>query len=474
MMKSFRTFALLTPSLLVLAACSLAPKYQRGDLPVADAWPVSAAPSLNTGVPAATDHTQVPWKALFLDPKLQATINLALTNNRDLRVAALDITKARADYGVARAPLFPSVDGTFSGTRTHISDAAATAEGVSATSTSYAPDLGLTWQLDIFGKIRSLTKGAQEDFFAAQANRDAVEITLIGETASAWLTYAGDADAVRVAQQTEKTTKDTFDIASAQARIGTVSDLDLATFKTEYETAREDTAAAQTQLDKDKDALVLLVGAPVDDDLLPQGLRTGQVADSLPIGLPSQVLLNRPDVLSSEHDLKAANADIGAARAAFFPTISLTGDAGSASGQLGNLFKSGTTTWSYGGTAAESIFAGGANVFGVRSAKASRDIALAQYQKAIQSAFRDVSDALAVRSRIDERLDAQTQATDAATTAFKLSQARYQNGTDSYLTLLTAERTLFSAQQSLIALQALRATNLSDLYQAIGNDNSLK
>ena len=469
MMKSFKTFALLLPSLLALGACSLAPRYQRADLPVTDAWPISAVTA-----PAASGNAQVSWKDLFLDPKLQATIELALKNNRDLRIAALDITKARADYGVARAPLFPTVDGTFSGARTHISDVAAAAEGVSANSTSYAPDLGLTWQLDLFGKIRSLTRAAQEDFFAAQANRDAVEITLIGETASAWLTYAGDADALRVAQQTEKTTKDTFDIASAQARIGTVSDLDLATFKTEYETAREATAAAETQLDKDKDALVLLVGLPVDSDMLPQGLKTGQVADSLPVGLPSQVLLNRPDVLSSEHDLKAANADIGAARAAFFPTISLTGAAGSASSQLSHLFKSGTETWSYGGTAAESIFAGGANVFGVRSAKASRDIALAQYQKAIQSAFKDVSDALAVRSRIDERLDAQTQATEAATTAFKLSQARYQNGTDSYLTLLTAERTLFSAQQSLITLQALRATNLSDLYQAIGNDGSLK
>ena len=468
-MGRFKTLALLAPSLVALAACSLAPKYQRADLPVADAWPVAAATA-----PATTANTQVSWKALFLDAKLQTTIGLALANNRDLRVAALDITKARADYGVARAPLFPSLDGTFSGARTHIGDNAAAAEGVRATSTSYAPDLGLAWQLDLFGKIRSLSQAAQENFFAAQANRDAVEITLIGETASAWLTYAGDADALRVAQQTEKTTKDTFDIASAQARIGTVSDLDLATFKTEYETTREATLAAQSQLDKDKDALVLLVGAPVGDDLLPDGLKTGQVADSLPIGLPSQVLLNRPDVLSSEHDLKAANADIGAARAAFFPTISLTGAAGAASSQLGQLFKAGNTTWSYGGTATESIFAGGANIFGLRSAKATRDIALAQYQKSIQSAFKDVSDALAVRSHIDERLDAQTQATDAAETAFKLSQARYKNGTDSYLTLLTAERTLFSAQQSLVTLQALRATNLSDLYQAIGNDGSLK
>ena len=466
MMKTVRTLALLMPSLLAMAACTLAPKYERGALPVADTWPTSPAT-------APDANTHVSWKSLFLDPKLQATIDLALTNNRDLRVAALNITKARAEYGITRAGLLPSVDGTFAGARTHISDLSAAAQGVPATSTGYSADLGLTWQIDIFGKVRSLSRAGLETFFAAQENRNAVEIGLIGDTATAWLTYASDADALRLAQQTEKTDKDTFDIATGQARIGTVSDLDLATFKTEYETAREVVGAAETKLDQDKDALVLLVGAPVGDDLLPQGLTSGMVADNLPVGLPSQVLLGRPDVLSSEHDLKAANADIGAARAAFFPTIGLTDAAGSSSGALSGLFKAGTSTWSFGGSAAESIFAGGANINGLRSAKASRDIALAQYEKSIQSAFKDVSDALAVRGRIDERLDAQTQATDAATTAFKLSQARYQNGTDSYLTLLTAERTLFTAQQSLITLQALRATNLSDLYQAIGSDNDL-
>ena len=466
MRKTFLTLGVILPSLAVLAGCTLAPKYERGALPVADTWP--------TGNATSTSATPVSWKALFLDPKLQATIDLALKNNRDLRVAALDITKARAQYGIARADLFPSVDGTLNGARTHISDIAAAAAGTPSTSTSYTADLGLSWQIDIFGKVRSLSRAALEDFFAAQENRNAVEIGLIGDTATAWLTYASDADALRINQQNEATTKDTFDIATGQARIGTISDLDLATFKTEYETARQAVAQAETKLDQDKDALTLLTGAPLSDDLLPTGLTSGMVADNLPVGLPSQVLLGRPDVLTSEHDLKAANADIGAARAAFFPTISLTGAAGSSSHALGDLFKSGTTTWSYGAGVAESIFAGGANVNGLRSAKASRDIAVAQYEKAIQSAFKDVSDALAVRARIDERLDAQTQATDAASTAFKLSQARYQNGTDSYLTLLTAERTLNTAQQSLITLQALRATNLAALYQAIGSDDSLR
>ncbi len=455
-MKSAKILALTLPSLLVLGACTLTPKYERGALPVAQSWPVDTQ--------TASD-VHLKWRELFVDAKLQKTIELALANNRDLRVAALDITRARAEYGIARADLFPALDGTLSGNRAHTPAA--------GTTTGYSANLGLSWQVDLFGRIRSLNKAALESFFGAQENRNAVEITLIGDTASAWITLAADQDALRVAQETLKLSKDNYDIAAGQARIGTLSDLDLSETKTEYETARQTVAQAETTVDQDKAALTLLVGAGVPDDLLPDGLKAGIVADSLPVGVPSQVLLNRPDVLVAEHTLKADNADIGAARAALFPSISLTGAAGSASNALGNLFKSGTGTWSYGTSAAESLFAGGANINAVKSAKASRDIAVAQYEKVIQSAFRDVSDALAVRSRIDERLDAQTQATDAAQTAFKLSQVRYQTGADSYLTLLTAQRTLYTSQQTLIGLQALRATNLSTLYQALADDESL-
>lgn len=285
MMKKVKILAVVAPSLVALAACTLAPRYERPALPVADAWPTA---------PASAASGQVSWKALFLDPRLQATIELALNNNRDLRIAALDITRARAQYGIARAGLFPDLNGTFSGSRAHITGKAAAAQGEPATSNSYAAGLGLAWQIDIFGKIRSLSRAAQEDFFAARENRNAVEIGLIGETTTAWLTYAADADALRLARQTEKTAQDTFDIATGQARIGTVSDLDLATFKTEYETARQAVAAAETRLDQDRDALTLLAGAPLGDDLLPQGLTDGMVAASPPVGLPSQVLLNRP------------------------------------------------------------------------------------------------------------------------------------------------------------------------------------
>ncbi len=456
MTRRAKILALLTPALIAISACSLAPKYERGELPVAETWP--------DGAPTTQD-VHLKWRDLFVDPRLRKTIDLALANNRDLRVAALDIVKARAQYGIARADLLPSLDGTLSGNRSHTP--------VNGTTTGYTANLGLSWQVDLFGRVRSLNKAALESFFGSQENRNAVEISLIGDTASAWIRLAADQDALRLTRDTLKLTKDNYDIAVGQARIGTLSDLDLAQTKTEYETARQTVAQAETAVDQDKDALVLLVGAGLPDDLLPDGLKAGVVAGNLPAGVPSQILLNRPDVLTAEHSLKAANADIGAARAALFPSISLTGAAGSASRALGDLFKSGTGTWSYGASAAESLFAGGANINGVRSAKAGRDIALAQYEKSIQSAFRDVGDALAVRARIDERLDAQTQATDAAQTAFKLSQARYQTGADSYLTLLTAERTLYTSQQTLISLQALRATNLADLYQALADDESL-
>ncbi|MGZ3297805.1 MAG: efflux transporter outer membrane subunit [Asticcacaulis sp.] len=441
----------------VLSACTLAPAYERPALPVAGTWPV--------GGPDETSGAPIGWKALFLDPKLQATIALALDNNRDLRVAALNITRARAQYGISRANLLPSADATAS---------AARGRSVGVTNDNYSADLGLSWEIDLFGRIRSLNKAALETFFATQENRDAVEISLIGDVARAWLDLAADQDALRLAQQTLKLRQDALDIAGGRARIGVISDLDIAQARTAYETARQTLAQAETAVDQDSNALTLLVGTAPGPDLLPDGLKPGQVADSLPVGLPSQVLSGRPDILAAEHQLKSANANIGAARAALFPTIRLTGAAGGASHDLGTLFSSGSGTWSFGAGLTAPIFAGGANINGVRAATATRDIAVAQYQAAIQSAFRDVSNALAVRARIDERVDAQTKATDAAALALKLSQARYDAGTDSYLTLLDAERTLYAAQQSLIDLQLLRANNLATLYQAVAGDNSLR
>lgn len=446
-----------TLPLLVLSACTLAPKYLRPEAPVAASWPVDT--------PQAPASGPIRWRDLFLDARLQKTIDAAVANNRDLRVAVLDITRARAQYGIARSDLFPAIDGSLSGSKSHTPSAGDTQ--------NYAANLGLSWELDLFGRVRSLNKAALEDFFSTQENRNAVQISLLGDVANAWLGLAADQDALKLAGQALQARKESYDIATGQAKIGTASDLDLAQAETEYQSARQAVAQAETAIDQDKAALTLLVGAPLTDDLLPDGLGTDAVAGALPVGLPSQVLLNRPDVLSAEHDLKAANADIGAARAALFPTISLTGATGSASSALGDLFKSGRNTWSYGTSLKAPIFDAGANINGVRSAKATRDIAVAQYERTIQGAFRDVSDALAVRARIDERLDAQTRATEAAVTALRLSQATYRAGSASYLTLLDAQRTLYTAQQNLIALRALKAANLIALYQAVADDASL-
>ncbi|CAL4869186.1 Outer membrane protein OprM (plasmid) [Asticcacaulis sp. MM231] len=449
-MKHLALIALATSA---LSACTLAPKYVQPASPVAANWPVEAS---------TTSDVQLKWRDLFSDTRLQSAISLALEENRDLRIAALNIDKARATYGITRSSLLPDISATLSQSRNESNE-------------SYSADLGLaSYEVDLFGRVRSLKDAALESFFAERENRNAVQISLIASVATSWLNLAADQDALDLARQTYAARQDTLAIAQGRARIGVLSDLDLAQIEVLAETARADVARLQTVVDQDKAALTLLVGAPLTPDLLPNGLKDGLVAASLPVGLPSDVLLDRPDVLTAEHDLKSANANIGAARAAFFPRISLTGSTGSSSSDLDGLFKSGNGTWSFVPSISVPIFAGGANRAGLQSATASRDIAVAAYEKAIQTAFSEVSDALAVRARIDERLSAQTAATVAAQRSLTLSQARYDNGVDSYLTLLDAQRTLYTTQQSLISLQALRATNLVALYKSVGDDQSLQ
>jgi multidrug efflux system outer membrane protein len=460
---------LILPSLLALTiglyGCTLAPHYERPGLPVAQDWSILA--------PASMSDAHVSWRDLFTDPDLQKTIELAIANNRDLRVATLNVQKARAQYGIERAGLLPSLDAVGSGSKSHANTPTATTDA-KGDSQSYTANLGLSWELDLFGRVQSLKNAAKEDFFAAQENRNAAQISLIAAVADAWIGLAADQDALTLSQQTYASLNDAYAIAQKQASFGAISDLDLNQIETEMEQARANAAADATLVDQDKAALTLLVGAEPPSDLMPSGLSDSIVADSIPVGLASDVLLNRPDILAAEHELKAYNADIGAARAAFFPSISLTGSAGSASSQLDDLFKSASGKWSYGANLSVPIFSGGANLNALRSAKVSRDIAVAQYEQAIQSAFSDVNSALAVRARIDERLQAQSASSQAAQRSLDLSQARYKAGADSYLTLMTAQRTLYASQSSLISLKALKARNLVGLYAAIADDQSLK
>lgn len=451
-----RTYISLAALSLVLSACTMTPTYERSALPVAAEWPVAVS------LPATGS---LKWRDLFTDPALQGTIQLALDNNRDLRVAALNIERARALYRIQRADGLPALDASAGGTRTH-SDALGDGD-------NYSADLNLDWELDLFGRIRSLNRAAREDFLATQEARKAVAISLIADTADAWLTLAADQDLLVITRQTYAARKDAYDIAQGRARLGAIGDLELNQARVQLEEAREDIANIETQIDQDKAALTLLTGAPLAASLLPVAFDNQAVAASLPVGIPSDVLLNRPDVLAAEHDLKAANANIGAARAAFFPTISLTGSAGSASDALGDLFSDGTNSYSYGVRLNLPIFSGGANLAGLKSVQINRAIVLARYEKAIQSAFSEISQALAVRARIDERLSARQAATDAARRSLSLSQARYQNGADSYLVLLDAQRTLYASEQSLINLRLARASNLVALYRTVADTGSV-
>ena len=447
-----------------LSACTLAPATVRPAMAVDNAWPIAAA---NTG--SAVTAADLAWREVFVDPRLQGVIELSLNNNRDLRVAVLNIEKARAQYRVQRAALLPGVNATASGTRGE-SSSAQTQPGVSRDIETYSAGVGVTsYELDIFGRVRSLKDAALQSYLATAETRRSVQISLIAQTASAWLNLAADQDLLALARDTLGTREESLKLTRSRFDAGAANQLDLRQAETLAETARSDVATFIAQVEQDKNALRLVVGADVPADLLPAGgLVTAQILPDLAPGIPSDVLTRRPDVLAAEHQLRGANADIGAARAAFFPRISLTGSAGVASGSLSSLFDSGNGAWSFAPSISLPIFNGGSNVANLDSAKASRDIAVATYEKTVQTAFREVADGLAVQSTIQDRVGSQERLVAAANDTVRLSRARYGAGIDSSLTLLDAQRTLYTSQQGLIGARLARATNLATLYKALG------
>ena len=455
------TLTLLAAS--ALSACTLAPATVRPTLAVDNAWPIAAA---NTGPTAATD---LGWREVFVDPRLQGVIELSLSNNRDLRVAVLNIEKARAQYRVQRAALLPGVDATATGTRGQSSSAQVIAGG-DRTVEVYTAGVGVTsYELDIFGRVRSLKDAALQSYLATRETSRAVQISLIAQTANSWLALAADQDLLALSRDTLSTREESLRLTRSRFDAGAANQLDLRQAETLAETARSDVATFIAQVEQDKNALRLVVGADVPADLLPAGgLVTAQILPDLPAGLPSDVLVRRPDVLAAEHQLAGANANIGAARAAFFPSITLTGSTGVASNSLGSLFDSGNGSWSFAPRISLPIFNGGANVANLDSAKASRDIAVATYEKTVQTAFREVADGLAVQSTIQDRVGSQERLVAAANDTVRLSRARYGAGIDSSLTLLDAQRTLYASQQGLIGARLARATNLATLYKALG------
>ena len=470
-------YSLITQAVLaaMLAGCaSMAPDYQRPAAPVAEQWPAQAS---NQGTPAA----DIGWREFLLDNRLQQLVELALQNNRDLRVAALNIEQARAEYQVQRADLFPTVNVIASRTA-QLGSASSTSSSTNATTgavtsssggsvvQSYRATVGFSaYELDFWGRIRSLNEQALQSFFATEEARRSTHISLVSEVASAWLTLAADMQRLKLAQDTLQSQQASYDLTRQGFDIGVYSALELRQIQISVDTARADVANYRSQVKQDQNALVLLVGQPVPENLLPQSQpdQVTSVAD-LPAGIPSEVLQRRPDILQAEHSLQAANANIGAARAAFFPTITLTTTLGSASNQLSGLFASGSKVWSFAPQLTLPIFDAGRNRSKLKSAEVAQQITVAQYEKAIQSAFKEVADALAIRENLTERLQAQQSLVEASQESYKLSDARFRGGIDSYLAVLDAQRTLYSAQQTLITVNLTAQTNQVTLYKVLG------
>jgi len=455
-----------------LAGCTLEPHYVRPQPAVPGAWPVGPAylPASAQALPS------VSWRELFQEPHLQTVINQALANNQDLRAAMAQVEIARAEYRVQRAELFPHVDAGVTGDESHgpltIGGPTGVQTRVSSTSRTYDSSIGVSsFELDLFGRLRSLSHAAQEQYFASEAGASAARLTLVGEVASAWLTLGADRSLLAIARDTMTSASKTVDLTRSRVSGGVAPRSDLDQALTVLQTAQSDLASLTTQVAQDRNALELLVGAPVADADLPASIEAvdGALGEA-PAGLDSRILLRRPDVAQAEYNLRAANAQIGAARAAFFPNISLTALAGTTSPELAALFAGRNFTWRGAASITQPLFEGGANVGALARAHGERDLAVATYQKAIQSAFRDVADSLARRGTIKDQLTAQTNLEGASRDNLTLEEARYRGGVTPFLNTLDAQRTYYNAQRTLAATRLIEALNLVTLYRSLGGD----
>lgn len=445
-----------------LAGCTMAPSYERPAAPVAAEFPDAG------GVAAAT-IADIQWREFYADPKLRELIDLALTNNRDLRVAILNIDQARAQYRIQRSQSFPQLDAVGNQSVNRI-PASVSQTGQSMTTRQLSANIALSaYELDLFGRVRSLNGQALEQFLATGEARKAAQISLISEVANTYLTWAADLEQLALAQQTLKSQTDSYELTKRRFELGSASELTLRQIQTSVDTARVNVATYTRLIAQDRNALVLLLGTAVPEQLTPASLTdTVSTVAELPAGLPSDLLSRRPDILQAEHELKAANFNIGAARAAFYPRITLTGSAGSSSNDLNGLFDAGSGAWSFVPQINVPLFAGGANRANLDAANVGRQIEVAQYEQAIQTAFREVADALAERNTLGDQLAARQSLVEATSTSFRLSQARFERGVDSYLDVLDSQRSLYTAQQGLIDARLQKLTNTVTLYKALG------
>lgn len=464
-----RAPALATLSLLAFCGCAtMAPDYERPALPVPGAWPSGEAYLSAGSTEGAASAPGLPWGDYFANESLRKVIALALSNNRDLKVAALAVERSQALYGISRADLFPQVDATGGGIAAR-TPGTLTNNGQPVTFRQY--DVGLAvagYELDLFGRVRSLKDRALAAYLATDQARRSVQVGLVSEVAGRWFALAADRERLGLARETLAVQEKSYELTKRRFEGGVSSELDLRQAQTSVDAARVDIARYTALAAQDRNALDLLAGAPVPEDLLPAELDAVTAMKELSAGLPSEVLMRRPDIVEAEESLKSANANIGAARAAFFPRITLTTSFGLASDELGDLFRGAARTWSFAPRISVPIFDGGANRANLKVARADRDIAVARYEKAVQAAFRDVADALAQRGTLGDQLSAQQSLVDAATVTRKLSDARYEKGVDSYLSVLDAQRTLYAARQNLITVRLALLANRVTLYRALG------
>lgn len=454
---------------MALSACTLEPRYVRPSAPV-----TTPAPVVGRGVPAE----DLGWRTFFPDPQLQELIALALSNNRDLRVAALNVEIAQARYRIQRSELLPVIAAIAAEQSERIPASVLSASlpagspsvQAAVVSHSYSGGIGLTsFELDFFGRIRSLNHAALQEYFSLEETRRSAQISLVAEVATAYLNVLADQTLITITRQTLQNQSDSYALVVRMLGAGATTQLALRQAETTVDTAKASLAQYERQYAQDRDALQLVLGAPIPTDIeLSAGLDRDEVVSAMAIEIPSSVLVQRPDVLAAEHRLQAANANIGAARAAFLPTISLTGSFGTASAQLSGLFKRDSEAWSFVPQVSLPIFTGGANVANLRVAKLARDTAVAQYEKAIQTAFREVADTLAARGSLDEQWAAQSALVTASQDAYVLADMRFHGGVDGYLSALDAQRSLYGARQQLQLVRLLRLANRVTFYKALG------
>jgi multidrug efflux system outer membrane protein len=453
---------------MMLVGCSLAPSYTRPEAPVPSTWPTGPAYPAEPAA-HAPDVNALAWQDFFTDAALQQLIAAALENNRDLRLAALNVQRARAVYGIQRAALFPALDAVANGLKKRV-PADISSSGERYTQEQYDINLGVyAWEIDFFGRLRSLKDQALEAYLATEEARRSVQILLVSSVGETYLKLAADREALALSERTLEAQQQTYGLIKRRYDVGLATELDLSFAQTQVDIARRDRAIYTQLAAQDENALNLLVGSPspVSGAMLPENLTDVQPLQTIDAGISSEVLLRRPDILQAEHVLKGAYANIGAARAALFPRISLTTAVGTASAELSGLFDSGSGTWLFAPQIAMPIF--DARLWSaLEVTKADQEIALVQYERAIQSAFREVADTLAVQGTVGEQLAAQQSLVRATAETYRLSEARYTKGIDNYLGVLVAQRSLFAAQQGLVVLNLAKRANQVRLYAVLG------